>query len=199
MAQSYQTQDTPMLPHQGRDSFPEKLPNTIVAVNHCVAHIEMRRVVIAYSEGRYRIFSETIDIAVGNCLDRFATVLTLSNDANPGYNIEQFAKRGEKFIDFPYVVKALARNDENHVLREGGGGGLITGVDNGAMIVYTGLLAYANGMSTPLEESTFTQRFRTDEVLAIWRERKESSNGVMEKSNKEGVFCQVAKIDEDLL
>ncbi|CAL5430718.1 unnamed protein product [Camellia sinensis] len=45
-------------------------------------------------------------------------------------------------------------------------------VDNGAMIVYTGLLAYANGMLTPLEESTFTQRFRTDEVLAIWRERK---------------------------
>ncbi|GMP93668.1 hypothetical protein CsSME_00043400 [Camellia sinensis var. sinensis] len=36
-------------------------------------------------------------------------------------------------------------------------------VDNGAMIVYTGLLAYANGMSTPLEESTFTQWFRTDE------------------------------------
>ncbi|GMP78398.1 hypothetical protein CsSME_00034328 [Camellia sinensis var. sinensis] len=56
------------------------------------------------------------------------------------------------------------------------------GVDNGAMIVYTGLLAYANGMSTPLEESTFTQRFRTDEVLAIWREKKESSNGVMEKN-----------------
>ena len=28
--------------------------------------------VIAYSQGRYRIFGETIDIAVGNCLDRFA-------------------------------------------------------------------------------------------------------------------------------
>ena len=27
---------------------------------------------IAYSEHRYRIFGETIDIAVGNCLDRFA-------------------------------------------------------------------------------------------------------------------------------
>ncbi|TKY61303.1 tRNA N6-adenosine threonylcarbamoyltransferase [Spatholobus suberectus] len=79
----------------------------IVAVNHCVAHIEMGRIVtgaddpvvlyvsggntqvIAYSEGRYRIFGETIDIAVGNCLDRFARVLTLSNDPNPGYNIEQ--------------------------------------------------------------------------------------------------------------
>jgi hypothetical protein len=28
--------------------------------------------VIAYSQGKYRIFGETIDIAVGNCLDRFA-------------------------------------------------------------------------------------------------------------------------------
>ncbi|RZC51114.1 hypothetical protein C5167_019543 [Papaver somniferum] len=79
----------------------------IVAVNHCVAHIEMGRIVtgavdpvvlyvsggntqvIAYSEGKYRIFGETIDIAVGNCLDRFARVLTLSNDPSPGYNIEQ--------------------------------------------------------------------------------------------------------------
>lgn len=33
---------------------------------------------IAYSERRYRIFGETIDIAVGNCLDRFARVLKVS-------------------------------------------------------------------------------------------------------------------------
>ncbi|XP_020399794.1 probable tRNA N6-adenosine threonylcarbamoyltransferase [Zea mays] len=45
-------------------------------------------------------------------------------------------------------------------------------IDNGAMIAYTGLLAYAHGMTTPLEESTFTQRFRTDEVHAIWREKE---------------------------
>ncbi|KAD3641318.1 hypothetical protein E3N88_30542 [Mikania micrantha] len=82
-----------------------KIP--IVGVNHCVAHIEMGRIVtgaddpvvlyvsggntqvIAYSEGRYRIFGETIDIAIGNCLDRFARVLMLSNDPSPGYNIEQ--------------------------------------------------------------------------------------------------------------
>ena len=43
-------------------------------------------------------------------------------------------------------------------------------IDNGAMIAYTGLLAFAKGDCTPLEESTFTQRFRTDEVLAKWRE-----------------------------
>ena len=81
----------------------------LVAVNHCVAHIEMGRVatkcsdpvvlyvsggntqVIAYSNKRYRIFGETIDIAVGNCLDRFARVLKLSNAPSPGYNIEQLA------------------------------------------------------------------------------------------------------------
>jgi len=30
--------------------------------------------VIAYSMRKYHIFGETIDIAVGNCLDRFARV-----------------------------------------------------------------------------------------------------------------------------
>jgi N6-L-threonylcarbamoyladenine synthase len=35
--------------------------------------------VIAYSLNKYRIFGETIDIAVGNCLDRFARIINLSN------------------------------------------------------------------------------------------------------------------------
>ena len=63
--------------------------------------------VIAYSDQRYRIFGETIDIAVGNCLDRFARVLHLSNDPSPGYNIEQLAKKGSKFVELPYVVKGM--------------------------------------------------------------------------------------------
>lgn len=101
----------------------------LVPVNHCVAHIEMGRLVtgscnpvvlyvsggntqvISYSHQRYRIFGETIDIAVGNCLDRFARVVGLSNDPSPGYNIEQAAKRGDvskrKFIQLPYVVKGM--------------------------------------------------------------------------------------------
>eukprot|EP01059_Diplonema_ambulator_P030675 TRINITY_DN5344_c0_g1_i1.p1 TRINITY_DN5344_c0_g1~~TRINITY_DN5344_c0_g1_i1.p1 ORF type:complete len:374 (+),score=96.91 TRINITY_DN5344_c0_g1_i1:58-1179(+) len=97
----------------------------LVGVNHCVAHIEMGRVVtgskdpvvlyvsggntqiIAYSNKRYRIFGETIDIAVGNCLDRFARVLDLSNDPAPGYNIEQLAKKGKHYVELPYVVKGM--------------------------------------------------------------------------------------------
>ena len=57
------------------------------------------------TEQRYRIFGETIDIAIGNCLDRFARVLKLSNDPSPGYNIEQCAKDGSKFYALPYAVK----------------------------------------------------------------------------------------------
>jgi tRNA A37 threonylcarbamoyltransferase TsaD len=49
--------------------------------------------VIAYSRQCYRIFGETLDIAVGNCLDRFARVINLSNDPSPGYNIEQESKK----------------------------------------------------------------------------------------------------------
>lgn len=66
--------------------------------------------VIAYSRRRYRIFGETIDIAVGNCLDRFARVLGLSNDPSPGYNIEQLAKQSRKYIELPYVVKVSAKH-----------------------------------------------------------------------------------------
>lgn len=97
----------------------------MVGVNHCIGHIEMGRLitqaknptvlyvsggntqVIAYSMKRYRIFGETIDIAVGNCLDRFARVLKLSNDPSPGYNIEQLAKQGTRFIELPYTVKGM--------------------------------------------------------------------------------------------
>jgi len=59
-------------------------------------------------------------------------------------------------------------------------------IDNGAMIAYTGLLAFAYGETTPLEESTFTQRFRTDEVHAIWRDKKElaSVTGIDEPGDK---------------
>ena len=98
----------------------------LVGVNHCVGHIEMGRMacatsnpvvlyvsggntqVIAYSNQRYRIFGETIDMAIGNCLDRFARLIQLSNDPSPGYNIEQMAKQeGATFVELPYVVKGM--------------------------------------------------------------------------------------------
>ena len=61
--------------------------------------------VLAYAQRRYQIFGETIDIAVGNCLDRFARAIGLSNDPSPGYNIEVLARQGAKYIELPYVVR----------------------------------------------------------------------------------------------
>jgi N6-L-threonylcarbamoyladenine synthase len=105
--------------------FSLKFSKPLLGVNHCVGHIEMGRAVtesrdpvvlyvsggntqvIAFSNGKYRIFGETIDIAVGNCFDRFARLLNLSNDPSPGYNIEQLAKKGSKLVDLPYVVKGM--------------------------------------------------------------------------------------------
>lgn len=63
--------------------------------------------VIAYASQRYRIFGEALDIAVGNCLDRFARTLRISNDPAPGYNIEQMAKKGSHLVDLPYTVKGM--------------------------------------------------------------------------------------------
>ena len=93
----------------------------LIPVNHCVAHIEIGRlvtkeddplvayvsggntIVSAYSDGRYRVFGETLDIALGNCLDAFARSLGLSHPGVP--KLEALAEGGKNFISLPYVVK----------------------------------------------------------------------------------------------
>ncbi|PSR85830.1 hypothetical protein PHLCEN_2v5306 [Hermanssonia centrifuga] len=102
--------------------------------------------VIAYSQQCYRIFGETLDIAVGNCLDRFARVIGLSNDPAPGYNIEQEAKKGKRLLPLPYTTKGMdvslsgiltsveaytqdKRFRSNGVLRDGDGEDIITPQD----------------------------------------------------------------------
>lgn len=136
----------------------------LVAVNHCIGHIEMGRVatrvsdpvvlyvsggntqVIAYAGRRYRIFGETIDIAVGNCLDRFARVLGLSNDPSPGYNIEQLAKKGTTFIELPYVVKGMDVSFS----------GLLTNVEQRANTLLEAGVCTAADLCMSLQETIFS-------------------------------------------
>jgi N6-L-threonylcarbamoyladenine synthase len=42
-------------------------------------------------------------------------------------------------------------------------------IDNGAMIAQAGIFALQHGETTPLQDTWCTQRFRTDQVKAIWR------------------------------
>jgi len=94
----------------------------LVGVNHCVAHIEIGRFatgckdpivlyasgantqVIGYLNGRYRIFGETLDIGIGNAIDKFARSKDLPHPGGP--MIEQLAKEGS-YTGLPYTVKGM--------------------------------------------------------------------------------------------
>ena len=43
-------------------------------------------------------------------------------------------------------------------------------IDNGAKIAWAGLEMFRAGITTPLKETTVTQRYRTDEVECVWRD-----------------------------
>jgi len=95
----------------------------IIGVNHCVAHLEIGRKitgcddpallyasggntqVIAYAGGKYRVFGETLDIGIGNMLDKFGRETGLKFPSGP--KIEQLAKDGRKLLDIPYSVKGM--------------------------------------------------------------------------------------------
>ncbi len=94
----------------------------IVGVNHCQAHVEIGLIttkakdpvtlyvsggntqIIAKMERRYRVFGETLDIAIGNALDKFARAAGLGFPGGP--KIEELAKKG-KYVELPYVVKGM--------------------------------------------------------------------------------------------
>jgi len=228
----------------------------LVGVNHCVAHIEIGKhitgaknpltlyvsggntLVAAFEAGRYRVFGETLDIAVGNCLDVFAREAGLYQKLGAPFGalVEQLAARSQNFISLPYTVKgmdlsfsglltaaiellhrgqhrledvcyslqevafsmlsevterALAHTEKPELLLTGGVAAnkrlksmLETiakehnakfcvvpkqyALDNGAMIAWTGILAYQHGLSTPIEKSFVRLKWRLDEVYAPW-------------------------------
>jgi len=95
-----------------------KIP--IVGVNHCIAHLEIGSAmgtsdpvllylsggntqVIAFANGRFRIFGETLDIGIGNMLDKFGREAGMKFPAGP--NIEKIAQGSDTFIELPYSVK----------------------------------------------------------------------------------------------
>jgi N6-L-threonylcarbamoyladenine synthase/protein kinase Bud32 len=99
----------------------------LVGVNHCVAHIEIGKlttgtrdpvtlyvsggntIVSAYEANRYRVFGETLDIAVGNCLDVFVREagLKIKEGKAPGRMVEELAAKGKTYASLPYTVKGM--------------------------------------------------------------------------------------------
>lgn len=228
----------------------------LIGVNHCVAHIEIGKMqtgvkdpatlyvsggntmVAAFGYGRYRVFGETLDIALGNCLDVFAREAGMRQQRGAPFGalVEKFALRGKKLIPLPYAVKgmdislsglltalttalgkgehkledlcyslqetafsmvtevterALAHTEKKEVLLTGGVAAnkrlqsMVKAIaeehdarfsvvpsefaiDNGAMIAWTGILAYTHGLTTSVEKSFVRLRWRLDEAEIPW-------------------------------
>ena len=66
-------------------------------------------IVAAFEGGRYRVFGETLDIALGNCLDVFAREAGLRQASGMPFGavIEKLAVDGKKLIPLPYAVKGM--------------------------------------------------------------------------------------------
>jgi universal protein Kae1 len=228
----------------------------LVGVNHSVAHNEIGKLktsvvdpvtlyasggntlVTAFESGRYRVFGETLDIALGNCLDVFARAAGLKHQKGLplGATVERLAAKGKNLVSLPYVVKgmdlslsglltsattqlneskvcledlcyslqehafsmvtevterALAHTEKKEVLLTGGVAAnkrlqsmlaiiakehgakfnvvpLEFATDNGAMIAWTGVLAFKQGLVTPIDESYVKLRWRVDKVDVPW-------------------------------
>lgn len=99
------------------------LGKPLLGVNHCISHLEIgvartdavdpvllyasggNTQIISFNGGRYRIFGETLDIGIGNMLDKLGRELGIGYYAGP--TIEKLALGGRKLLDLPYSVKGM--------------------------------------------------------------------------------------------
>jgi universal protein Kae1 len=95
----------------------------LVPVNHCVAHVEIARAlsglpdpvllyasggntqVIVHGSGRYRVLGETLDIGIGNFLDKLWIALGGAFPGGPA--LESEAKQGTRLVPLPYSVHGM--------------------------------------------------------------------------------------------
>lgn len=95
----------------------------LIGVNHCLAHISIgtrtteaenpttlyisggNSQIIEYRSGRYRIIGETMDIALGNALDKFARKLGYPHPGGP--EIERLAAETDEIVELSYPVKGM--------------------------------------------------------------------------------------------
>jgi N6-L-threonylcarbamoyladenine synthase len=94
----------------------------LVPVNHALGHLELgamltgasdplallvsggHTMILAFSNGRWRVFGETLDITVGQLLDQFGRALGFASPC--GGRIEQLAiQSAGKYMQLPYIVK----------------------------------------------------------------------------------------------
>ncbi|MDD3263319.1 MAG: KEOPS complex N(6)-L-threonylcarbamoyladenine synthase Kae1 [Candidatus Nanoarchaeia archaeon] len=101
----------------------EKIKVPLVPVNHCIAHLEVGKYfsefenplllyasgantqIIAFNNGRYRVFGETLDTGIGNFLDSLGYLLGFGFPGGP--KIYEESLKAQNFIKLPYSVKGM--------------------------------------------------------------------------------------------
>jgi N6-L-threonylcarbamoyladenine synthase len=97
-----------------------KLGKPLVPVHHGVAHIEIARaltgscdplvllisgghtMIVGFADGRYRVFGETLDMAVGNAIDKFAREVGLGYPGVPA--VEKCAEGAKSVVPLPMNI-----------------------------------------------------------------------------------------------
>jgi len=74
---------------------PEKEQQFLLGTNGMKSH---------FVDHKYHVVGETLDIGLGNMLDKFGRIIGLGFPAGP--KIEELAKKG-KYVELPYIVKGM--------------------------------------------------------------------------------------------
>ena len=95
----------------------------LIGVNHCLAHISIgtrtteaenpttlyisggNSQILDLRSGRYRVVGETLDIALGNALDKLARKLGYPHPGGP--EIEKLAEQTDEIIEMSYPIKGM--------------------------------------------------------------------------------------------
>ena len=101
----------------------EKFNKPLVETNHCISHIEIGKLlskakdpimlyvsggntqVIGFLSGKYRVFGETQDRAIGNTIDSFIREAGMEYPGGPV--MEKLAKKSSEYIELPYSIKGM--------------------------------------------------------------------------------------------
>lgn len=104
-------------------SLSQKYDIPLIGVNHCLAHISIgtrtteaenpttlylsggNSQILDLRNGRYRIVGETLDIALGNALDKLARKMGYPHPGGP--EIERLAEETDEILELSYPIKGM--------------------------------------------------------------------------------------------
>ncbi len=104
-------------------SLSQKYDIPLIGVNHCLAHISIgtrttdaeepttlylsggNSQILDLRNGRYRVVGETLDIALGNALDKLARKMGYPHPGGP--EIERLAKETDEILELSYPIKGM--------------------------------------------------------------------------------------------